>query len=141
MTVSARWSRLQPGAHPVPVRTTMLLVDDDDAFRAAASALLGAAGFEVAAESPTGLGAIAMAAALQPSVVLLDVQLPDIDGFEVARRLRSQGDPAKVVLISTREATDYGRRIAESGADGFITKSRLSAVALRAILQDGRIDQ
>jgi DNA-binding NarL/FixJ family response regulator len=121
------------------MRTELVLVDDDDDFRAAARAVLGAAGFEVTAESATGRGALALAAASSPAVVLLDVQLPDIDGFEVLRRLRQVPDSPTVVLISTREAADYGRRIADSGAAGFITKARLSGASLRAILHtDGR---
>ena len=114
--------------------TDLLLVDDDDGFRAVARTLLRSAGFDVAAESGTGLGALSVFAAVRPSVVLLDVQLPDIDGFEVARRLREEPSRPKVVLISTREAHDYGRRVADSGAEGFISKARLSGAALRAIL-------
>jgi len=65
---------------------------------------------------------------------LLDVQLPDRDGFLVARALTAAGGPA-VVLISSREAEDYGRRIQASGARGFILKSRLSAAAFAALLE------
>lgn len=114
--------------------TGYLLVDDDPAFRAAAVTLLGAEGIVVTREAATGGEALNAAAEDRPSVVLLDVQLPDIDGFEVARRLRAQSKPPVIVLISTRDATDYGRRITESGAIGFITKARFSGVALRAIL-------
>ncbi len=69
-----------------------------------------------------------------PDAVLLDVQLPDRDGFLVARALTAAGGPA-VVLISSREAEDYGRRIQASGARGFILKSRLSAAAFAALLE------
>jgi DNA-binding NarL/FixJ family response regulator len=113
----------------------LLLVDDDAAFRSTARALLTAAGFDVLAEAATGLDALATAAAIGPALVLLDVQLPDIDGFEVARRLRAQARPPAVVLISTREAIDYGRRIRECGALGFITKSSLTPASLHAMLQ------
>ena len=122
------------GPHASLVGTGLLIVDDDIAFRGAAKALLGAAGFEVAGEAASGREALQEVCALQPSVVLLDVQLPDIDGFEVMRHLREAAGTPVVVLISTREASDYGRRITDSGADGFITKSRLSAETLRAIL-------
>jgi CheY-like chemotaxis protein len=115
--------------------TDLLLVDDDDAFRSTARALLTSAGFSVLAEAATGSDALATAAAISPALVLLDVQLPDIDGFEVARRLRAQSRPPAVVLISTREAIDYGRRIRDSGALGFITKSSLTPASLRAMLQ------
>lgn len=115
--------------------TDLLLVDDDAAFRATARALLTSAGFGVLAEAATGLDALAAAAAICPALVLLDVQLPDIDGFEVAQRLRAQARPPAVVLISTREAIDYGRRIRDCGALGFITKSSLTPASLRAMLQ------
>ena len=114
--------------------TDLLLVDDDAGFRSTARELLTSAGFGILAEAATGSDALAAAAAVGPAVVLLDVQLPDIDGFEVARRLRAQPQPPDVVLISTREAIDYGRRIHDCGALGFITKSSLSGASLRAIL-------
>ena len=111
-------------------------MDDDAGFRAAASALLEAAGFRVRAEADSGLAALREAAVHRPELVLLDVQLPDMDGFEVARRLQSGEAPPAIVLISTREAVDYGRRVPESGVAGFISKSRLSGGALRAILNE-----
>lgn len=114
----------------------LLLVDDDAGFRAAASAVLGAAGFCVMAEVASGRAAILEASARRPALVLLDVQLPDMDGFEVARHLRAFETPPVIVLTSTREAVDYGRRVADSGAAGFIGKSRLSGAALRAILNE-----
>ena len=112
-----------------------LLVDDDPAFRAAARALLGADGIVVTSEAATGREALRAAAHDRPAVVLLDVQLPDIDGFEVARRLCARATPPAVVLISTRDAIDYGRAIRDCGAIGFITKARFSGVTLRAILR------
>jgi CheY-like chemotaxis protein len=122
------------------MRTDLLLVDDDDEFRAAARTLLGAAGFDVSAEATTGVDALAAVAAVRPAVVLLDVQLPDIDGFEIARVLRQHPEPPRIVFISTREGRDYGRRLAESGADGFIDKAHLSGASLRAILHaEGRL--
>jgi two-component system response regulator EvgA len=72
---------------------------------------------------------------LSPDLVLLDVQLPDITGFEVVRRVHSEPDPPAVVLISSRDASDYGSRIGRSGALGFIPKAELSASALRAVLE------
>ena len=75
------------------------------------------------------------AARFEPEVVVLDVQLPGINGFEVSRRLLATPRPPVVVLVSTAEAADYGRRIGESGAVGFITKSNLSGDTLHAILR------
>lgn len=104
-----------------------MIVDDHADFRAQAVELLEAAGYEVVGSCPDGQTALDAVAALRPDVVLLDVQLPDIDGFRVLARLA--GHPA-VVLISTREAADYGSRLARSGAAGFITKADLSVEAL-----------
>ena len=75
---------------------------------------------------------------LTPDVVLLDVQLPDITGFEVIRRVHSEPGAPAIVLISSRDACDYGNRIGRSGALGFISKSDLTARTLRAVLEGSR---
>ena len=111
----------------------VLIVDDHPPFRTVARELLERAGYIVTGEAGGAAEALAAAAAQSPDAVLLDVQLPDADGFAVAAALAADGGPA-VVLISSREADDYGRRIAECGARGFISKSKLSAAALEAIL-------
>ena len=116
-------------------RPTVLIVDDHDGFRAFARDLLSMAGFDVVAEAADGRSAIDQSLRLGPAVVLLDVQLPDLDGFAVARELRSRPGAPAVVLVSTRDAADYGRRIGNSGAAGFITKSRLSGDTLLALLR------
>jgi DNA-binding NarL/FixJ family response regulator len=114
---------------------TVLIVDDHPSFRATARALLEAEGFAVVGEATTGGEALAKAAELAPEVVLLDVQLPDLDGFEVAARLAAaNGSAPLVVLVSSRDASDYGSLIAESGARGFIAKGDLSGAAVRALL-------
>jgi DNA-binding NarL/FixJ family response regulator len=114
---------------------SVLIVDDHEGFRGMARELLAGRGFNVVGEAADGRNALGAAARLRPAVVLLDVQLPDMDGFEVTRLLRAWSDPPDVVLVSTREATDYGQRIPTSGALGFITKSSLSADTLLAILR------
>jgi DNA-binding NarL/FixJ family response regulator len=111
----------------------VLIVDDHEPFRTVARKLLEGAGYAVAGEAATAAEALAAVAADAPDAVLLDVQLPDRDGFSVARALTAADGPA-VVLISSREAEDYGRRIAASGARGFIPKSKLSAPAFAALL-------
>ncbi len=116
-------------------RPTVLIVDDHDGFRAYARALLADAGFDVVAEAADGRAARELAGRFDPMIVLLDVQLPDIDGFAIARELADGQSSAAVVLVSTRDASDYGRRLAASGAIGFISKSRLSGDTLRAILR------
>ena len=112
----------------------VLIVDDHEPFRAIARKLLEVAGYVVAGEAADAAGALAAVAAEAPDAVLLDVQLPDRDGFSVARTLARKGGPA-VVLISSREAEDYGRRIEACGARGFIPKSKLSAATFAALVQ------
>jgi CheY-like chemotaxis protein len=113
-----------------------LIVDDHDGFRSLARGMLEAAGFTVA-EAATGAEATEAVRAVRPGLVLLDIALPDFDGFEVARRLAAApaGDPVPVVVLtSTREARDYGGRIAASPAAGFLPKDQLSGAALRRFL-------
>jgi len=111
----------------------VLIVDDHQPFRAVARELLESAGYVVSGEAADAAEALAAVAADCPDAVLLDVQLPDRDGFAVATALADPDGPA-VVLISSREAEDYGRRVAACGARGFISKSRLSAAAFGALL-------
>lgn len=108
----------------------MLIVDDHAEFRVLARAVLEGGGFEVVGEAVDGATTLAAVEQTRPDVVLLDVQLPDQNGFDVARVLCDLVDPPAVVLISSRDAEDFGHRLARSGARGFIPKSRLSGAAL-----------
>src|SRR5918911_5229458 len=99
---------------------TVLIVDDHPSFRASARTLLEAEGYDVVGEAEDGESAVAAVQELQPDLVLLDVQLPDIDGFEVAARLRKLGDGPVVILTSSRDGADYGRCIGDCGARGFV---------------------
>jgi DNA-binding NarL/FixJ family response regulator len=109
---------------------TVLIVDDHSPFRAAARALLEASGFEVVGEAKDGASAVAAAAALRPEVVLLDIQLPDLDGFAVAAQLAADGPT--VVLTSSRSANSFRRRLAAHPDWRFIAKSELSGEAMAA---------
>jgi DNA-binding NarL/FixJ family response regulator len=113
---------------------TVLIVDDHGPFRSFARALLDASGFDVIGEAADGASAVEAFRRLGPEVVLLDVQLPDLDGFAVAERLAREQNCPKVVLISTREASAYRRRLQSAAACGFIPKSELSGETLAAIL-------
>ena len=113
---------------------TVLIVDDHPSFRATANALLTAGGFQVVGEAHNGASALRQIRALGPDVVLLDIRLPDIDGFEVLRRLDHRGDGPAVVLTSSRDATDFGTLIDEAGARGFIPKGELSVERLIELL-------
>jgi DNA-binding NarL/FixJ family response regulator len=116
------------------MRLTVLIVDDHAEFRQSASALLEAEGFVVIGEAADGDEAIAAVERLRPQVVLLDIQLPDLDGFAVAERLAAVPDPPRVVLISSREAAAYGPRLDAAAARGFIPKRELSGSALAALV-------
>ena len=114
---------------------TLLIVDDDARFRGVARELLEAEGFDVVGEAADGAGALRSVAELHPQVVLLDIQLPDVSGLQVARRIMG-GDtncPA-VVLTSTRDGADFAGLVDESGARGFVGKTDLSGAALRHVI-------
>lgn len=113
---------------------TVLIVDDHPSFRASARHVLEDAGYLVIGEAQDGASGLAAANAMRPAVVLLDVQLPDIDGFDVAARLTGQDDGPAVVLTSTRDASEFGGMVARSGARGFVAKDGLSGPALEALL-------
>lgn len=113
---------------------TILVVDDHPAFRAIARTVLEAEGFVVVGEAEDGRSALVAIEQLQPEVVLLDVQLPDIDGFEVAASAARLTPAPLVVLTSSRDARDFGSLIAESGARGFIPKAELSGEAMAALI-------
>jgi len=115
------------------VRPTVLIVDDHAAFRASARALLEAEGFKVVGEAADGAEAVEAVAVLRPAIVLLDVQLPDLDGLAVAEQLAAAPDAPAVVLISSRDAATYGPRLQATPARGFIPKSGLSGEALAAL--------
>jgi DNA-binding NarL/FixJ family response regulator len=110
---------------------TLLIVDDHAGFRMFARTLLEAGGLVVVGEAGDGATAIAEAGRLDPDVVLLDVILPDIDGFEVCERLVGGGiDRPAVVLTSSRDAASYRDRLAATAARGFLAKEALSARAI-----------
>lgn len=115
--------------------TSVLIVDDHPSFRASARALLQAEGFDVVGEAADGAEALRAVEELHPDVVLLDVQLPDTDGFDVAARLtRMNARAPAVVLTSSRDSSDFGPLVAYSGARGFVPKAELSGKALATLL-------
>jgi DNA-binding NarL/FixJ family response regulator len=113
----------------------VLIVDDHPSFRRCARSLLAAEGFDVVGEAEDGAAALALAAELEPELVLLDVQLPDIDGFAVAERLLAAAPDVRIVLVSSRDGSEYGRLVEASGAVGFVFKGDLSASAIERLLE------
>jgi CheY-like chemotaxis protein len=112
----------------------VLIVDDHAAFRSFAHRVLVADGLDVVGESADGAAAIAAVTGLRPDVVLLDVQLPDMDGFAVAEVLATQENPPAVVLVSSRSRQDYGTLVDTSSAVGFIAKAALSGDLVRRLV-------
>jgi CheY-like chemotaxis protein len=123
------------GRATIPNVTTVLIVDDHPSFRGTARALLESEGFDVVGEAADGASAIEATKSLHPDVVLLDVYLPDIDGFEVAATLTRNGRTPAIVMTSSRDARDFGPLVEQSGARGFIAKAELSGATLSALLE------
>ncbi len=114
--------------------TTVLIVDDHPSFRATARLLLEVEGYDVIGEAEDGEKAIVAAGELRPDLVLLDVNLPDIDGFAVARRITGEEAAPAVILTSSRDSSDFGTAVTRSGARGFISKADLSGASLAELL-------
>jgi DNA-binding NarL/FixJ family response regulator len=114
---------------------SVLLVDDHERFRFEARAMLEAGGYEVAAEAADAASALREAERIRPDVVLLDLGLPDRSGLDLVVPIRSVAPRARVILVSARPRTDFGERIAASGADAFIDKTALTPVSLAAALR------
>ena len=111
---------------------TLLIVDDHDEFRTLARAMLAAEGFDVVGEAVDGASAVRAVQDLEPEIVLLDVVLPDMDGFAVCASLVLAERPPVVILTSSRDASSLRRRLEASAARGFIPKSELSGATLAA---------
>jgi DNA-binding NarL/FixJ family response regulator len=112
---------------------TVLVVDDHELFRNTVRRLLTGAGFTVVGEAMDGAGALRAVEVLQPDLVLLDIQLPDMDGFQVAIALANRCPSPAVVLVSNRDQADYGWMVERSSALGFIPKAELTAERVREV--------
>jgi DNA-binding NarL/FixJ family response regulator len=113
---------------------TILIVDDHPSFRASARVVLEAEGFDVVGEAADGASAITECCRLRPQVVLLDVQLPDIDGFDVCARITSHIGQPIVIMTSSRDSSDFGPLVSTSGACGFVPKAELSGERVQELL-------
>src|SRR3954465_8118942 len=133
--VSAVWRSREVRTKIMSMGKTVLIVDDHPSFRASARRMLEAHGYEVVGEAGDGGAALLAAGRLRPEIVLLDVRLPDINGFEVARSLlRREGAVPRVVLAPSHDYADLGGTIGTSGVAGFIPKGNLTASALAAMV-------
>jgi DNA-binding NarL/FixJ family response regulator len=112
----------------------VLIVDDNASFRAVARTLLESGGYRVVGEAGSAVAAVAVASATRPDVVLLDIGLPDRDGFTVCRELHAALPGTVIVFCSVRGAEEYRDAVDRSSAAGFLAKSRLSAAALAGIV-------
>ena len=116
---------------PPPPQTAVLIVDDQAAFRLAAAAVVAATpGFRVAAEAGSGEEAVLLAGQLHPDLVLMDVQLPGVDGWEATRLLRLLPVPPVVVVLSGGDVEDAEERVASSGALCYLSKATLAPRSL-----------
>jgi DNA-binding NarL/FixJ family response regulator len=115
---------------------TLLIVDDHAAFRSTARALLECDGWNVVGEAGDGTSGLTAARTLKPDVVLLDVRLPDIDGFAVAERLTAGGGGPAVIVTSSSDDPLYPDRARRTGARGFVAKHDLSGAALQRVLDE-----
>jgi DNA-binding NarL/FixJ family response regulator len=113
---------------------TVLIVDDHPSFRASARIVLESEGFDVVGEAEDGASAISQWCRLRPQVVLLDVQLPDTDGFNVCAQLVAYDGSPKVILTSSRDSSDFGPLVHTSGARGFVPKAELSGERVQELL-------
>jgi DNA-binding NarL/FixJ family response regulator len=113
---------------------TILIVDDHPSFRASARVVLESDGFDVVGEAADGASAITECCRLRPEVVLLDVQLPDIDGFDVCQQITAYAKHPIVIMTSSRDSSDFGPLVTTSGACGFVPKAELSGERVQELL-------
>ena len=112
------------------MRTRVLIVDDDPRFRALTRALLDRSGYAVAGEAADGVQALAAAARVRPDAALVDVQLPDTDGFTLARRLADANHGLRILLTSMDRTLATPAALAASGAVAFVPKDDLAVTDL-----------
>ena len=113
---------------------TILIVDDHPSFRASARTVLESEGFDVIGEAADGASAITEICRLRPEIVLLDVQLPDIDGFDVCLQITAYAEHPMVIMTSSRDGSDFGPLVSTSGARGFVPKAELSGARMQELL-------
>jgi len=117
----------------IDVTVRVLIVDDQEPFRAVARDVVEAAGdFEVVGEAESGEKSVDLARSLRPDLVLMDVNLPGIDGPEATKRILAMAGGTKVLLLSTYEEDELSERARECGASGYVPKSAFDPDRLAA---------
>jgi DNA-binding NarL/FixJ family response regulator len=111
----------------------VLIVDDHAGFRAHARRLLECEGYRVVGEAADSASALEAARELEPELALVDVHLPDADGFELTMRLGALEEPPAVVLTSSRDSTGLEQCVSDCGARGFVPKADLSREAIEEL--------
>jgi CheY-like chemotaxis protein len=126
-----RWSRIRDNP---PMSKSILIIDDNAGFRASARRALEEEGYLVLAEAADGGAGIETALEMRPDIAIVDIQLPGIDGFEVARQISQAASPPAIVLVSSRDRADFGSLVEDSPARGFVAKAELSSKALAELI-------
>jgi DNA-binding NarL/FixJ family response regulator len=117
------------------MRRRILVIDDNAAFRRALGQVLDTHCFVVVATAATGASGVQLAREHEPDLVIVDVQLPDVDGFDVAEQLTQLDPTMEVILTSGLDSSDLGTLVTDSSARGFIPKAELSAQAIDSLLR------
>lgn len=114
--------------------TRVLIVDDDPLVRSALALMLGGqSGVDVVGQAGDGREGVAMAAALRPDVVLMDIRMPQLNGLDATRELHDRPNPPRVIVLTTFDADEHVVGALAAGADGFLLKDTPPALILDAI--------
>lgn len=119
----------------ITAMSSVIIVDDHEGFRLSARRLLQTEGYDVIGEADDGASAIRLARELAPEVMVVDVHLPDIDGFTLAAELAAVEPAPRIVLVSSHDSSDFGPLVQRSPAVGFVSKGELSGGALERLLE------
>jgi two-component system nitrate/nitrite response regulator NarL len=122
-----------------PERIRVLIADDQRLFVDAVAALLtGEPRIEIVGRAHDGLDAVELARSLRPDVILMDISMPRLDGVDATARIRAENPEARVLMLTGSNSPDDVDRARQAGAAGYVTKDRIAAQLVEAILSVGR---